>query len=190
MEFRTFLAIDLPSALHSAIGQNLRTVKRELPGLSWSKIENLHVNLKFFGETTESQVDQIRHAVEPAIAHVSPFEVELKGFGVFPDHRSPRVLWIGLGGALDSLSELAECVGRAVVPLGFPQEDRPFRPHLTVARVKKDHREVGRALNSLGVLRDLFTCGPLPVERITLFKSDLRQTGPIYTKLWDVSLQA
>lgn len=190
MGLRTFLAIDLPSSLLKAIGQNLRTVKRELPGLSWSKIENLHVNLNFFGETTESQVDQIRQAVEPAIADVSPFELELKGFGVFPDDRAPRVLWIGLGGALDSLVTLAECVGHAMVPLGFPQEDRPFCPHLTVARVKKDHREVGRVLGTLGVLTNPIPCGPLPVERVTLFRSDLRQTGPIYTKLWDVSLKA
>ena len=190
MGLRTFLAIDLPSALHSAIGQNLRTVKRELPGLSWSKTENLHVNLKFLGDTTESQVDQIRRVVEQAVSSIPPFVIELKGFGVFPDHRVPRVLWIGFGGALDSLTALAGCVGRAVVPLGFPQEDRPFRPHLTVARVKKDHREVGRVLGTLGVLTDPFPCGPLPVERVTLFKSDLRPTGPVYTKLWDVSLDA
>lgn len=188
MGLRTFLAIDLPSALHSAIGQNLRTVKRELPGLSWSKTENLHINLKFLGETTESQVDQIRRAVETAITNSPPFVVEFKGFGVFPDQRSPRVLWIGLGGALDSLSALADGVSRAVVPLGFPQEDRPFRPHLTVARVKRDHREVGRVLATLGLLSAPFPCGPILVERVTLFKSDLRQTGPIYTKLWDVSL--
>ena len=190
MGLRTFLAIDLPSALHSAIGQNLRTVKRELPGLSWSKTENLHINLKFLGETTESRVDQIRRVVEPAISHVSPFELDLKGFGVFPDNRSPRVLWIGLGGALNSLNTLAECIGNAVVPLGFPQEDRPFRPHLTVARVKRGHREVGRVLATLGLLTAPFPCGPILVERVTLFKSDLGQTGPIYTKLWDVSLQA
>lgn len=190
MGIRTFLAIDLPASLQSAIGQNIRTVKRELPTLSWSKTENLHINLKFFGETTESQVDQIRHAVEAAISHVSPFELALKGFGVFPDHRSPRVLWVGLGGDLDSLYSLADGVSQAVVPLGFPQEDRPFRPHLTVARVKRNHREVGRVLGTLGLLSDPFPCGPTLVERVTLFKSDLRQTGPIYTKLWDVSLQA
>lgn len=190
MGLRTFLAIDLPSTLQSAIGQNIRTVKRELPGLSWSKLENLHINLKFLGETTESHVDQIRQVVGPAISHVSPFTLEINGFGVFPDDRVPRVLWIGLGGALDSLATLAECVGRAVVPLGFPQEYRLFRPHLTVARVKKDHREVGRVLGTLGVLTDPFPCGPLPVERVTLFKSDLRPTGPVYTKLWDVSLDA
>lgn len=188
MELRTFLAIDLPSTLQSAIGQNIRIIKREFPTLSWSKPENLHINLKFLGSTTESQVAQIRQAVESAISRVSPFELELKGFGVFPDHRSPRVLWIGLGGALDSLTTLAGCVDRAVVPLGFPQEDRQFRPHLTVARVKKDHRAVGRALDTLGVFTAPFACGPLPVERVALFKSDLRPIGPIYTKLWDVSL--
>ena len=190
MGLRTFLAIDLPSTLQSTIGQNVRTVQRALPGLSWSKPENLHVNLKFFGDTTESQVDRIRQAVEPAISHVSSFDLELKGFGMFPDNRAPRVLWIGLGGALDSLSSLAECVGRAVVPLGFPQEDRPFRPHLTVARVKKNQREVGRVLDTLGVLTDSFSCGQFSVERVTLFQSDLRPIGPIYTKLWDVALNA
>ena len=190
MGLRTFLAIDLPSTLQSTIGQNVRTAKRALPGLSWSKPENLHVNLKFFGDTTESQVDRIRRAVEPAISHVSPFVVECKGFGVFPDNRSPRVLWIGLGGALDSLSALAECVGQAVVPLGFPQEDRPFRPHLTVARVKKNQREVGRVLDTLGVLTDSFSCGQFPVDRVTLFKSELRPGGAVYTKLWEIVLNA
>ena len=190
MGLRTFLAIDLPSTLQSAIGQNIRTVKRELPGLSWSKPENLHINLKFLGDTAENQVDQIRQVVEPAISHVSSFVIELKGFGVFPDNRSPRVLWIGLGGALDSLVTLAGCVGRAVVSLGFPHEDRPFRPHLTVARVKRDHHEVGRVLGTLGVFTAPFVCGPLPVERVALFQSDLRPTGPIYTKLWDISLNA
>ena len=187
---RTFLAIDLPSSLQSAIGQHIRTVRRELPELSWSQIENLHINLKFLGDTTERQIDQIRRAVESAISHVSPFVVELKGFGVFPDNRSPRVLWIGLGGVLDRLVALAGCVEQAVVPLGFPQEDRRFRPHLTVARVKKDHRAVGRTLHTLGVFTDPFFCGPLSVERVTLFKSELRPGGAVYTKLWDVSLHA
>jgi len=190
MGLRTFLAVELPSTLQSAIGQNIRTVKREMPSLSWSKPENLHINLKFFGDTTESQVDQIRLAVEPAISHVSPFELEFKRFGVFPDTRSPRVLWIGLSGAFDSLTALAGCVGQAVVPLGFPEEDRPFRPHLTVARVKKDHHAVGRTLDTLGVFAEPFPCGSFSVERVSLFKSDLRPTGPIYTKLWDISLNA
>ena len=190
MGLRTFLAIDLPSSLQSVIEQKTKKIKRELSGISWSKQENLHVNLRFVGDTTESQVDQIRQAVEQEVSHVSSFALELKGFGVFPDNRSPRVLWIGLGGALDSLTTLAECVGLAVVPLGFPQEDRPFRPHLTVARVKKDHREVGRTLDALGVFTDPFFCGPLPVERVTLFKSELRPGGAVYTKLWNVSLNA
>ncbi len=127
---------------------------------------------------------------EQAVSNISPFVIELNGFGVFPDNRLPRVLWIGIDGALDDLATLAECVGCAVVPLGFPQEDRPFRPHLTVARVKRDHREVGRALDTLGVFTAPFLCGQLPVERVTLFKSDLRPSGAVYTKLWDISLDA
>lgn len=190
MGLRTFLAIDLPSSLQSSIERHIRMVKRELPGLSWSKPENLHINLKFFGDTTERQIDQIRRAVEPAISQVSPFVVGLKGFGVFPDDRSPRVLWIGLDGALDHLSTLAGYVGQAVVPLGFPQENRPFRPHLTVARVKKDHRAVSRTLHTLGAFTAPFLGESLFVERVTLFKSELRPGGAVYAKLWDVSLNA
>ncbi len=190
MGLRTFLAIDLPASLQSAIEQNIQIAKRKFSGISWSKTENLHINLKFLGETTESQIDQIRQVVEQAVSNIAPFVIELKGFGVFPDNRLPRVLWIGIDGALDDLATLAERVGCAVVPLGFPQEDRPFQPHLTVARVKKDHREVGRALGTLGVFTDPFLCGQLPVERVTLYKSDLRPSGAVYTKLWDISLDA
>ena len=190
MGLRTFLALDLPSSLQSSIALKIQTVKRKLSVISWSRRENLHVNLNFLGETTESQVDQIRQVVEQAVCDIAPFVLELKGFGVFPNSRSPRVLWVGLGGALDSLATLAECVACAVVPLGFPQEDRPFRPHLTLGRVKKNHREVGRTLDALSVFTDPFFCGQMSVERITLFQSELRPGGAVYTRLWDVSLAA
>ena len=185
MGLRTFLAIDLPSSLQTVVMQNIRKIKQELPGISWSNPENFHINLKFIGWMEESQVPHVRRMVEQAVLHVSPFDLELKGLGAFPDNRSPRVLWIGVGGAVDDLANLSERIG-----LEFPEEGRPFRPHLTVARVRKNHRAVGQVLETLGAFTDPFFCGHVSVERVTLFKSDLRPGGAVYTRVWDVSLVA
>lgn len=188
MGLRTFLAIDLPPSLRSVLEQKVNQLKREISGMAWVNPKNLHITLKFFGETAETQVAEIRRVMEQELTQFSPFDIELRGFGVFPDKRSPRILWTGLGGDVDVLTALVRRVDQAVVPVGFPADDRPFRPHLTLARIKKDHRKVGETIGTSGLLSDPFCFGRLRVERVTLFKSDLRPSGPLYTKLWDVAL--
>lgn len=188
MALRTFLAIDLPSSLHSAIGQKEENLKRVLTGINWVKSGNLHITLKFFGDTPESKINEIQQVVEQAVNGISPFEITLRGFGVFPDKRVPRTVWTGIEGEIQVLEDLAAQIELAVVPLGFPQEGRPFRPHLTLARIKKDHHAVGLAIEKTGMLFDPFIFGRLLVEQVTLFKSELRPTGSVYTKLWSVPL--
>jgi len=185
---RTFLAIDLPSSLHSAIGQKQKDLKRELPGIAWVKLENLHVTLKFFGDTPEEKIPELQKVVQQTVKEIPSFVITLRGFGVFPDKRSPRTLWTGIEGEAAVLVDLANRIESAVVPFGFPQEGKTFRPHLTLARIKKDHRSIGQAIEKAGVLADPFIFGRVLVEQVTLFKSDLRPTGSIYTKLWAVSL--
>ena len=187
MGVRTFLAIDLPASLRSILEQKIQRLKREMDGIAWVNQENLHVTLKFFGDTTETQVAEIHRRVEPVFQKFSPFEIELRGFGVFPDTRWPRVLWTGIGGDVDVLTALVTQVDQAVVPVGFPSEANPFHPHLTLGRIKKAHRRVGKTISASGVLSDPFSFGRLRVERVTLFKSNLRPNGSVYTKLWDVS---
>ncbi len=194
MGIRTFLAIDLSASLRSAVAQHAQRVGYALadlsPAVSWVPPDNLHVTVKFFGETPDNLIAGIRRAVERAVSTCPPFAIELKGVGAFPDPRAPRVLWTGIGGDLDALTALAERVVVATVPLGFPQEDKPFHPHLTVARVTRAHREVGRTLGASGVFADSVVCGRLSVERVALFKSERRAGGSVYTALWDVSLAA
>jgi len=185
---RTFLAIDLPSALHSAIGRKEDKVNRELSGVNWVKPENLHLTLKFLGDTPESKIDEIKKVMEETVKSTGPFVISLRGFGVFPDKRSPRTVWTGVEGETKVLESLASHIESAVVPLGFSKEDRPHRPHLTLARIKKDHRAMGLAIEKAGILFDPFIFGRLLVEQVTLFKSDLRPTGSVYTKLWAVPL--
>jgi len=185
---RTFLAIDLPSALHAALAEKQQHLKREFPRISWVKPENLHITLKFLGETPESKLDELQLVVSQAVSEFSPFVITLRGFGVFPDTRAPRTLWIGLDGEEEVLRDLAARIESAVEPLGFPPEGKPFRPHLTLARIKKDHREIGKAIEKAGILADPFIFGRLLVEQVSFLKSDLRPSGSVYTKLWAVPL--
>ena len=188
MGLRTFLAIDLPSALHSAIGRKEDKVNRELTGVNWVKPGNLHLTLKFLGDTPESKIDEIKNVMEETVKATGPFEITLRGFGVFPDKRSPRTIWTGIEGETMVLEGLAGHIESALVPLGFSKEERSFRPHLTLARIKKDYREMGLAIEKAGILFDPFIFGRLLVEQVTLFKSELRPTGSVYTKLWAVPL--
>ena len=192
MAIRTFLAVEVSAAVRLAVAQQAQRVTRALAMLSdallWVQPGNLHVTVKFFGETPESRVDAIRQAVERAVSARPSFELAIGGFGVFPTMRAPRVLWAGVGGDLDALAALVECVAAAVVPLGCPREEKPFAPHLTVARVRDAHREVGRALAASGICTAPAACGRVSVERVALFKSERRQGGSVYTKLWDAVL--
>ena len=189
---RTFLAIDLPASLHPTFERNLERFKREIRGVSWVHQKNLHVTVKFFGETTDTQVSAIYQVVKPVLAEFSPFDLELRGSGAFPDARCPRTLWVGIGGDVDVLTALVTQIDQAVASVGFPStlgaspsEEQPFRPHLTVARVKNNHRRVGEMLES-GACTDALGFGRFRVERVTLFRSDLRPGGSVYTPLWDV----
>ncbi len=191
---RTFLAIELSAAVRWAVARQAQRVMHALSAhsdvLSWVQSDHLHVTVKFFGETPASQVAVIHRAVERVVAPWSSFDIDIRGLGVFPDRRAPRVLWAGVSGDLDALTALVERVGAAVVPLGFPREEKPFHPHLTVARITGAYRDVGRTLGVSGMLTDPVACGRVSVERVVLFKSERRSGGSFYARLWDVALEA
>ncbi len=188
MGLRTFLAIDLPSEMHKTIAQKQESLRRELPQINWVKSENLHITLKFLGDTPEGTIDELKQVVQQAVKNIAPFVITVRGFGVFPDKRAPRTIWTGIDCEQSALEDLALQVESSVMSLGFPEEKKAFRPHLTLARIKKDNLAIGQAIQKSGILTDPFIFGRLLVEQVTLFKSDLRPTGSVYTKLWAVPL--
>lgn len=188
MSLRTFLAIDLPSCLLDSIVKKQQAMKPELPFITWGKSENLHLTLKFLGDTPESKIPELQQVVAKAVKGIEPFVINLRGFGVFPDKWAPRTLWTGIEGDLEVLLDLTRKIETEVNQLGFPPEGKPFRPHLTLARIKKNQRATGKAIEKASMLADPFIFGSLLVEQVTLFKSELRPTGSVYTKLWAVSL--
>ena len=176
---RAFIAIDLPESIQAALGQQQATFRAACPGARWTRSEGIHLTLKFLGEITEAQVQQ----VSEALAGFEPFEkfsIEVKGFGCFPDARRPRVFWTGLEAPPD-LGQLAERVEAAMESLGFPRENRPFSPHLTLARFKAPRDQP--ALQALLERQGAISLGRFEVSELFLFESKLSPHGAEYRKV-------
>jgi 2'-5' RNA ligase len=195
---RAFVAVELPDELKKTIAQVQAQIKgriaREIPPearIQWVRPDSMHLTLKFLGDIEETQVESIRQALASRVMTVPGFLVEVGSLGVFPDLRMPRVFWVGLSdqpGHLQGLLHLAEQVETSLETLGFLRESRPFNPHLTLARIKERSREVGKVLSDSGILKHETRLGSLPVERVSLMRSDLKPSGAVYTKLWEIPL--
>jgi 2'-5' RNA ligase len=148
----------------------------------WTAPESVHLTLQFLGDVAPGDIASITDALRGVCATRSPFELALEGLGVFPNPRRPRVVWVGIVEASGALNALQGAVADVLAPLGFPPEDRPFAPHLTVGRVARE--AAGADLARLGevVTRSAVgRLGSMQVGAVNLMKSDLRPTGAVYT---------
>ncbi|GJL68120.1 MAG: RNA 2',3'-cyclic phosphodiesterase [Nitrospirales bacterium] len=159
-----------------------------LPHVNWVRPESIHLTLKFLGNVDVSMVDGVLTALEPIGNSQPPFTLEIQGLGVFPHIRRPRILWIGCTGDIPALLNLVSRVEGALDPLGFLSEEKPYVPHLTLARIKHDNSQVGKVLTHSGLLEQPQNLGILPVARITLFRSNVTKFGVEYIPLWAVPL--
>jgi len=176
---RAFIAIDLPEALHAALAEAQQVFRSACRDARWTRPEGIHLTLKFLGEISDAQT---KHVVE-ALAQIGPFEpfpVEVKGFGFFPQAHRPRVVWAGVV-APPALAELAARVEGRMEKIGFAREERPFAPHLTLARFQVPRPQptleaavAGRASTSLGKFE---------ASEFFLFESKLLPQGAEYRKV-------
>ena len=137
--FRIFCAIELTENVRSRIQSHVDHLRAASPEdhASWSRIENIHLTLKFFGNVEEGRVAKIAKAGDRTVADFSPFDIFIKGSGSFPKPSQARVLWIGVEDPTGKLSELNRKFENECRDEGFAKEDRTFRPHLTIARIRK-----------------------------------------------------
>ncbi len=192
-QIRTFIAIELSDAERLAL-RRLQERLKSTPAaryVRWVAPEGIHLTLKFLGGVDTAQMPALQHAVAGACAGVPPHTLTLDGIGAFPNTRRPNVVWVGVGGDIETAARLADQIDQACAALGFPRETRPFSPHLTLGRVKRDIRPsdqqfVGEMVNTTQVGE----LGRFRVERVSLMKSDLRPTGSVYTQLSAVELSS
>ncbi len=188
---RTFIAIELDQELRQKLADVQSRLRREVPpqAVRWVRPEAIHLTLKFLGDTSQDQVEQVKEALDRAAREVSPFEFTVGGVGCFPNTRRPRVVWIGLHEPTGALRRLRDAVEAQVAPLGFPSEKRPFGPHLTLGRV---HRRASSSdVRALGEIIAASTVGDIDemrVGEVCYIKSDLRPGGAVYTALSRASL--
>ena len=183
---RSFLAIELPEAIRKRIEEIQADLKSSHSDVRWVNPGKIHLTLKFFGNIEESQVDTITKSIEPLIAVIPHFSVEVRGMGAFPNIRNPRVIWIGLVDERQVLVPLQKQLESTLGTIGFQAEDRPFRPHLTLGRMNSSRGRDELIERIQKYKEERF--GDFEVRRFVLFKSDLKPTGPIYTALSEVML--
>ena len=179
----------------AAVAQALVAIEGELaqvvPRLSWTAPGAMHLTLKFLGQVPEVRVDEIAAAVRSALFGVRPFEIEVSGLGGFPDVARPRVLWAGVGAGAPELARVAAAVDRALLPLGFPLEERGFTAHVTLARVKeKLEAAVEAALTQALAAGARRPVGRVAVDRVDLMKTNGGGVAEKYTPLGSFALGA
>ena len=178
---RTFIAMELPQDIQDRLQKLQDDLRTSMPDVRWIKYGNIHLTLKFLGDVQASRIDKIGKALMETACQFSPFVVSLAGIGAFPNSRKPRIVWVGIEKGSDRLIEIAKHIEASMKRVGFPRERRPFRPHLTVGRIRRltNPAAMTEALerSKIGEL------GEFTVGRISLIKSQLDPAGSIYTAL-------
>lgn len=170
---RVFIALAPPDHAKDELARELSPAYGTHPHLRWNRIEDWHITLAFLGELPVSTVPLLRPPLAALAAARRPLSLALRGSGTFDD----RVLWSGIGGDLDGLQALAADVRTVVKDCGIAFEDRPLRPHLTLARARRDDRS---STADLAARLTGFAGGPWPAERLHLVGSNAgRGTVPI-----------
>ncbi len=184
---RVFVALDLPAPAKEILRQTVEELVKALPsGIRWVDPSGIHLTLKFLGDVDTGQVDVLLKAMESAasVFEGSTLPLSLSGLGVFPNAREPRVLWAGVEGDLEALGRLQTLVDQELAELGFAREHRPFRPHLTLARVRDqvsqhERRRIGEAMGQAS----LACKHGWEAQEIHLIRSTLTPNGAIYDSI-------
>ena len=181
--FRGFIAIDIDAspkliAFEKDISKTGADVKLVKP-------ENIHITIKFLGNTNDNHIDVIEQAMRASVQNITPFSITLNGTGVFPNQKYIKVIWVGIINTT-AIETIAKTIDTSLIPLGFPKEQRGFSAHLTVGRVK-----TARNKDQLLKIIEQYNNKEFSVQEIRsifLKKSELTPQGPLYSILREVRL--
>jgi 2'-5' RNA ligase len=195
---RTFIAIDLPAPILRALAttqEQLQSYLRAQQGdavLRWSPTKNLHLTLRFLGDTTPHQRQQVTTRLQAMAAASAPFTLDVdvsgRGLGAFPNLRQPRVVWSGVGGDLKKLGKVQAQTETIAQAVGFVSEEKSYSPHLTLARAAReaDRRALAQVGQAIGNYAQSVTTPEImsfEVDRLVFYQSELGAGGSRYTAL-------
>ena len=182
---RLFVAFELPSSVREDLGRVADRLQRTGARVSWTRPDSMHVTLKFLGDVAVAAIPDLEAAL--GSLRFEPFDLRVEGLGYFPPRGRPRVLWAGIAGEVAAAVALAGDVDRAVEPLGFDRETRPFQPHVTLGRIRS-----ARGIDDLRVASDRIGASvhseSVSIREVVLFESRLDSTGPRYHARWRSSI--
>jgi len=183
---RAFVALCLPADIIDHVSGLQSTLKARGLRLRWVKPQNLHLTLKFLGETPVAAVGDVGLALQRASRDTAPLALSVQGMGAFPGIRRARVLWVGLGGQVEALQSLYSRIEDELANLGLAREKRGFKAHLTLARMKGPVAPG----DLLAAMEETGNYEPRPflARRLTLYKSDLRPQGAVYSPMVEIDL--
>jgi 2'-5' RNA ligase len=179
---RAFLALEIDEAIRDALARAQRTIGDAGAKVRWVAPENLHLTLHFLGEVADEALAEVCDVVAAAAAEVRPFEFRVRGVAPVPPRgRSLRMIWAGVDDPTGRLAELHAALGLALEGLGFRQERRAFRPHITMARVKLARNP--DALRRAAAAFAETDFGTRLAEEVVAFSSQLTRSGAVYTAM-------
>jgi RNA 2',3'-cyclic 3'-phosphodiesterase len=176
--WRVFCAVELPQEVRAQLQDHVVRLRKQIPDVaaSWSRVENIHLTLKFFGNVAVDRIEAISGALDRAVKDFAPFEI---GVGKTGSFRS-QVLWIGVSDPSGKLTALQKQIEEECAAKGFEKEDRAYRPHLTIARIR-GHEGAKRLANAHLQMR--FENIAVAVNEVVVFRSELSPKGSKYTAI-------
>ncbi|GAB4568458.1 MAG: RNA 2',3'-cyclic phosphodiesterase [Anaerolineales bacterium] len=190
-QIRTFIALDLPPAIQESIEKQTSRLRQTFGDdvIRWVPSHNMHLTLKFLGSIPVSHLDFIKRMLAQVADLHTQFDLQISGFGSFPNSNRPRVLWVGIH-ASTSLTSLQTMIEDGANRLGYEKEARPFSPHLTLGRVRQgtNGKELQRISNAISTIQ-LGKIGTARVDSVHLYQSNLNSEGSTYTKLFSTPLR-
>jgi 2'-5' RNA ligase len=190
--WRLFIAITIPPNVLDSLMAIQDQLKHKTPPhtVRWVRSEGIHLTLKFLGDVPVVKRKTLEKTLAEATQDHAPFTLSATGLGVFPNLKRPRVAWVGVEQDRAALTALRDAVEEHIAPLGYPTENRPFNPHLTLGRIRRDARraDIQRFAELIGT-RDLTDRYAWQVNNVHLIRSELKPTGAVYTTLFEAPLK-
>lgn len=187
---RAFIAVEIPLEIRKTICNATAPLQNGIgSSVRWVPKENMHLTLKFLGDVSPGNIEMLSQMLRAEANMFNGFELRLSGLGAFPNRKRPRVIFIDIHAppVLEALQRGIESASRR---LGYESEERGFSPHLTIGRVRQnatatEQQTIRRALEDTRI----DSLGTARVDSVYLYKSDLKPTGSVYTRLYSAPLR-